>query len=177
MSSSERSIQENGLKPWEPAKLSERHLLLATLIAAGWKNHEIAQELQFSESRVSILRNDPRILALTREVGRKLRDETAVGVRERFVYYSTEAIETIAQLMRHAESEQVRLAAGKDILDRAGHKPREHISVASVQFSGEEVIELVKTLREAREPEAPLEFVEDSSGVFMKKEATVSARK
>ncbi|HZP98933.1 MAG TPA: hypothetical protein VFB13_05300 [Reyranella sp.] len=45
-------------------------------------------------------------------------------MRELAEGYSAEALHKIAELMREAASEQVRLAAARELLDRAHGKPR-----------------------------------------------------
>lgn len=48
----------------EPDKpLSPRHRKLAELLAAGWKNKDIKKELGYCDSRISILKKNPAILA------------------------------------------------------------------------------------------------------------------
>lgn len=165
------------LARWAPKELSETHKLMATLFAAGWKNKEVSEELGISESRVSVIRNDPRVQVIVEQYGRRFRDETARSVKERITRYSDQAVETVNNLMLHAESETVRLTAAKDLLDRAGHKPRENVNLTSVSFEGGDIMELVRTLKEARTPEQELEFVQDTSGVFVQKTEVHSARR
>ncbi|MDR4468842.1 MAG: hypothetical protein MRJ68_11180 [Nitrospira sp.] len=51
-------------------------------------------------------------------------------VRELAAQYSEDSILTLVDLRDHAESEQVRFAAAKELLDRAYGRPRQEISVA-----------------------------------------------
>lgn len=60
--------------------LSPRHRKLAELAAQGKSNQEIAKELNYSESRVSILKSNSRIIALADEIRERVFEET-VGAR------------------------------------------------------------------------------------------------
>ena len=54
-----------------------------------------------------------------------VRDRIHQITREAFTSDAVEARECLLQLIRTARSEKVRLAAARDLLDRAGHKPLE----------------------------------------------------
>lgn len=47
------------------ARLRESHQRMAFLFALGWTNREVAKEMGYSESRVSVLRSSPAMVELT----------------------------------------------------------------------------------------------------------------
>lgn len=66
------------LSPDRP--LTPRHRKLAELFAQGKSNAEIAKELDYSESRLSVLKSNTRIRELTEQIREKVFEET-VGAR------------------------------------------------------------------------------------------------
>lgn len=85
------------------------YLILGTLTQI-----KIAEILQISDQTISNWKKD---LEFTSEHDRLL--------RESFKNYVPEARDTLIDLMRHSESDMVKLNATKDLLDRAGYKPTE----------------------------------------------------
>lgn len=55
-------------------------------------------------------------------------------LRELAAQYSEDSLHTLIWLRDHAESEQVRFAAAREVLDRACGKPRQEISVEDNQI-------------------------------------------
>jgi hypothetical protein len=70
------------------------------------------------------------------------------------------ALAQIVDLASHATSEQVRLQAAKDIMDRAGLKPTERIETITVERSTQELrkelAQLMGSVTEADEEEEPV---------------------
>lgn len=60
-----------------------------------------------------------------------------IKVREYLDIAAKPAVSMIFQLSQHGEAESVRLAASKDILDRAGYKPVEKVQSVSVEIKGD----------------------------------------
>lgn len=155
-----------GLREWEPDEFGPQHMQMLAMRAAGMRPGEIAAATGYSVSRVSVILNDPRAKTLISQMTGQMLREFQLSVRETIQSYSGEAIETIATLMRHAESEQVRLGAAKDMADRAGYKPREVITHAHVEIDNEDALRILDAIKEAGMDEPELEFLQDSAGVF-----------
>ena len=149
-----------------PKEFSATHWHMFAMRASGMRPGEIASALGYSPSRVSVILNDPRAKALVaRMTGDVLRD-FQLDVRDLIQSYTGEAVETVATLMRHAESEPVRLGAARDLLDRGGFKPKEVVTHAHVEIDHEDAQRILGALKEAKEEAPVFEMVEDSAGVF-----------
>lgn len=111
-----------GDKPWSPEKWSPRHRLVVALHLGGDKNNEIAEKLGMSESRVSIILNDPRSVHEIERMASTVADRT-LDTALRLKLYANEALDEIVEEMRTARSEKVRQTAAFGILDRAGFTP------------------------------------------------------
>ena len=101
------------------------------LMISGTKSQaEIARELKISEQTICNWKKDGEFAA---ELERA----------NSLVIYSLvpKAINTIAALL-NAESEQVQLAAAKDILDRAGYKAQEKLTVDGVLHTSEKLADV-----------------------------------
>jgi len=61
-------------------------------------------------------------------------NKQTLDVKELARDYTAEAVEALAYLMRHAESEAAKVAAVKEILDRGHGKPKQAVDIdANVQ--------------------------------------------
>lgn len=158
--------EQAGLREWEPLEFGPQHMQMLMMRAAGMRPKEIAEATGYSQSRVSVILNDPRAKKLIPQLTGQMLREFQLDVREMIQSYSGEATETIGSLMRHAESEQVRLASAKDLLDRAGFKPKEVVQHTHVEIGADDAKRILAAIMEAREPEPELEFIQDSSEVF-----------
>jgi len=163
------TIKHEGLKPWEPQEISSRHKYVVALSALGMRGFEIAELIGMSESRVSVLLRDPRLEALKRDLTGEAIRELSRDAGSIIKSHVAEAAETMASLMRGAESENVRRLASADLLDRAGHKPKETVQHQVVHIDADATEALKEALAEARKPEEELEFIQDSSGVFVER--------
>lgn len=161
---------EGSLPDYAPNELSPTHFHMIAMRAAGMRPGEIAKALGYSNSRVSVILNDPRAKQLVSRMTGDVLREFQLDVGEQIVSYAAEAAETVAGLMRMAESEQVRLSASKDILDRAGYKPKEVVTHMHAEIDHEDAQRILTALRESKEKAPELEFVEDSAGVFRQKD-------
>ena len=170
-------IQNMGLKAWEPKRLSQRHKQCCALKATGLRQKEIAEMTGYSESRVSVILNDPRSVALINQISSKIVENVVEETGEFIKGHTLEAAQIVVELMRSAESEPVRLSAAKDNLDRGGFKPKERLQVDADPIDPKDIGHLAATLREGRIEVVPLDMVEDSSGVFQVDDAATSARK
>jgi len=172
----DRGIDE--LKPWEPNELSDRHMHVIALAASGMKNNAISAVLDMSESRVSVILNDPRSRAIRAELSSDFVGKLMTDTREVIQGHALEAVYAVVDLMRNGVSEQVRQRSAFDILDRAGFKPVERSVSAKVNLPDGAVDAIVQALNESKEADSHVvDMVEDSSGLFREANSEVSARK
>lgn len=101
---------------------------LAHFFAMGLPNTLISQATGLSEKRLKVLRASPLMQNLIDDAFKALQEHIAPKflkpITERFNAAIDEALETITDLMAHAESESVKLSAAKEILDRAPEAPK-----------------------------------------------------
>lgn len=112
----------SGEKDWSPEKWSPRHRIVVALHLGGDKNKEIAEKLGLSESRVSIILNDPRAAHEIMRMSAMVADRT-VDTALRIKLYANEALDEIVEELRTSRSEKIRQNAAFGLLDRAGFTP------------------------------------------------------
>lgn len=110
-----------------PDKLNDRHMLAAYKEAAGMKPIQIAQEVGLSPGRLHVVRTSGLyqvfIEGIRREVREKVTDRASQLV-DAFNEEAMPAFDTVQELHRNADTDNVRLGAAKDILDRAPDAPK-----------------------------------------------------
>ena len=153
---------EMGLKPYEPQRLNTRHMQILLLTASGLKGVEIAEIMDMSQSRISVIKNTPQAGAIIARLRGELQRGYIQDIKGAITSYTGEAVERIADLMR-GENESVALSAAKDILDRGGYKPREVTVAAQVNIDSKQAEQLMNALVEGRRPEEELVYIQDSS--------------
>jgi hypothetical protein len=158
------------LKPWAPKSLSPRHKTVLALYAAGVKPGEIADALQMSGSRVSVIINDPRADELIKQLSAELVQDITTETREVIQAHALEAANTVIGLMQNASSERVRQTSAFDILDRAGFKAKDVSVRASVNLDREDAERIRDAIYESRQEPEDLEMVQDTAGVFKARE-------
>ncbi len=164
-------------KPWQPKQYKPKQEQVIALHIAGLTNNEICTVLDYSPSRVSVLLTDSRAQEVISQTRGELLRDMSREVKDVIVSHSKEAIDKVVHLMKNADSEKVQQTSAFDILDRAGHKPKE-VSLSTKLVVATDDAELIaQALGDIRTPPEPLEFVQDSAGVFKKAdEAQTSAR-
>jgi len=120
--------REEALDYWEPDKLSPKHLQVLIMKAAGFKNRAISEQLQLSESRISVIVNHPdsqQVLAgLVALAADQLTD-----LNTQLKAYSHEILPSLMQDFRvlanreDVDGIKARASLGFGILDRAGFGP------------------------------------------------------
>lgn len=109
-------------KPWQPKNWGPQHRMAVRLQVMGFKNKEIAQSLSLTESRVSIILNDPRAVA-EREDAMDDIASNMLDLNKKLKVHAVEALEEVVDEMRHSKDERIRQRASFGILDRAGYTP------------------------------------------------------
>lgn len=139
-------------KDWEPEVFGQRHKLAVLMHASGMRNKEVAEALGYTQSRVSVILNDPRARAVLETHAQELADSLQ-DVRLRLKYYANEALDEIIDEVRHAEDARVRQRAAFGILDRAGYSKIEKKFVASAQVDADAARVMADALHESKEEE------------------------
>lgn len=101
-----------------PDKLTEKHRLIAYMVIAGKTNIEIGRTLGYHPTRISIIRQSPLFQALTAQLQKELQRSTVGDIVDRIMREAGPSVDTIVELRDAAESENVRLAAAQDLLNR-----------------------------------------------------------
>lgn len=91
---------------------------LGMLVSADMTQRQIAEELKVTEQTICAWKKNPEFI----EGYNNLMRSTVRSV-------SAKALKTMVKLL-DADSEQVRLNAAKDILDRAGFKPEDKVEIS-----------------------------------------------
>lgn len=160
------------LKPWEPKKIGTKHKHMAALSAGGLSNQEVAEVVGMSESRVSVMLNDPRVVKLKRQLVDEYVREMAEDTAEVIQSYTRRAAEKIAELMEYSDKDGIQLRAAENFLDRGGHpKVKEQVQTEKLPPLDNEKVDLLReAIREATGEEEEVEMVQDTSGVFIPEE-------
>lgn len=129
-------------------ELSPIHKQMCMYAAMGFKNYEIAEIMNYSESRISIVLNHPDAEAMIARMTTDLINKTTDDVALRIRGATLEAQTKVLELMRSAKSESIQKECAFDILNRGGFKPREVHVNASVELPREEAELIRETLNE-----------------------------
>lgn len=104
--------------PLPPAKLHDKHRLIAYMKLGGASREQIATQLGYEPTYVSAITESPLFKALLDQLRGELRHQTVGAVVDRIIAEGPKSIETLVTLRDNAHSEQVQMAAARDLLDR-----------------------------------------------------------
>ena len=129
----------------QPDTLNSRMHLIIMMDIAGYTGNQIAEDLQMSVARVSVIRNSPLFTQqrdkerekLYEQVKQKASDKVVAGdpVENALKNAALEAALMKVELMRNAKSEMVKTSNADGILDRAGYKTKQDKTVISVEVT------------------------------------------
>lgn len=128
---------------YNPPQLSPQQMQVLLLHLTGWPNWRIAAQMGLTDPRIS------QILGSV-EVQQALRDaraqvvSTAGVVMAKLQSEALNSLNTIVYIRDHARHDHNKLAAAKDILDRAGHKPVERKIVQSTHHIASDDMERMR---------------------------------
>lgn len=146
------------LRSYHPEKLSRRHVMCFQFYACGMRNKEIAQALDLTESRVSIILSHPQapeyIRSFALRVSEKLEDPA-----ERLRMLAHEAIDKVQGLLRQSLDEKVVQSTAFGILDRGGYGKIEKRLELGGKLTEEQTERLVGALRESHEVTKDITYV------------------
>lgn len=90
-------------KDWEPNTWTSRHELICDLHLAGYENWRIAEELNYSESRVSVILSDQRAAEYVRSI--------RSGIKESVSQFAERRLQGLLPLAFDVIEEDLRMAA------------------------------------------------------------------
>lgn len=127
-----------------PKSHSHRHELLIHMAASGLSNNQIAEELQYSQSRVSVILSQPEIRNKIRLLQEKVWGGNA---SQKFQSLVHDAIDVTEEIMNNRQEKgATRLSAANNLLDRALGKATQKIDVESTSLG--EVLDRLDQLKE-----------------------------
>jgi hypothetical protein len=138
----EKSPLHIALQPKNVEKASVQMIMYYEL--CGKRNGEIAELVEMTESRVSLIRNSPlykQQLAMRREelkdviIDKKSTQITDDPVHRALQENKVIAVEKIASLMSGAKNEFLQASCAKDILDRTGYLPEKKITTKTIEVT------------------------------------------
>jgi len=138
-------------------KIIPRYRDLMRRICCGQARQQIEREMRMSSGNYSVITNSPLFKAelekMQKELNRLVLDKLSTSkvedvVDRKLKEASPEAAEVNIALLRSA-SEKTRQRSAFDILDRTGHKPKEHyLAEGSLEIKGEVVNDIKKALQD-----------------------------
>lgn len=149
--SSAQRVQTGTTETHPDPKVRERHKMIVMLSIAGWKNDEIAKELGYSTTRVSVIlrSTNPELVALRDQAAERIM-ENVIDVGSKIQLSAHSAFQVMFDLLKSSDEATKRLAA-KDLLDRAGFAPiRKNINL-DAKVPAEDLAGLLPKIVEANE--------------------------
>lgn len=135
------------VRSWQPENWGPRHRIVCQMIAAGFRNKEIAEALGYTEARVSQIRCDPRAHLDVTEFQQRMGDNI-IDLNVRLKAHAVEALDEIVDELRNAEDPRIRQKAAFGILDRAGYTPINKSVVLGAQIDARVAERMERTLNE-----------------------------
>lgn len=108
-----------------PDQLKARHNVIALMVAAGWKQKDIAEQLGFHENRISIIAQSPLFRVQVQDIQKKMREGLIDDVNELIKAEVVPSMRKLVELRDHASGEpgeSIQLSAANALLDRGAPK-------------------------------------------------------
>jgi len=111
-------------------ELRTQHRTIIQMVFSGYKNNEIAERLEMTQSTVSQIIRSPLGQAYLEGLQDKAKEAT-LDVRKKLVSMNKSALNVLDRIMNPAEKapHSVQLTAAKDVLDRTGYKAPDRLHV------------------------------------------------
>lgn len=137
------------VKEWAPKHFHTRHELICKLHACGLRNKEIAQALGLTESRISIILNDPRAAEYIRDMVEEVADRY-LDMHASFKAIAPQMFKIVTDIASDPEAPAgVRSRNAFELLDRAGYGAVEkHEHAIAMQLSDKQVEQLANARKE-----------------------------
>ncbi len=140
------------LKYWENLRLKPRHMQMLLMKAAGYTNNQIADRMEMTPSRVSIIVNHPDAAYLLSHLV-SFQAENLLDIKARIQAHAGEALDTALFLMRTSKPE-VRERVAFRLLDRAGYGAVQRSEVShKVEMPAAQAANLIAAMQESAEVE------------------------
>lgn len=144
--------------PAAPAEMNAVSLV-AMYHMYGLNDYDIAFVTKLSEAQVTAIRQSDVYTSLLVETQRRIIAEVNDGVRGLFEKNANGAAQRVITLM-NSDDEKIQMAAAKDVLDRAGHRPNDVVEHRH-KVEGGLRIEYVRKNIEAHTPTIDITDYED----------------
>lgn len=141
-------------------KMTSRYRDLMRRMVCGETRRQIEREMKMSSANYTVIINSPLFIAekekMEIELNKLVLDKLSTSkvedvVSKKLMHASQEAADVNIALLKSA-SEKTRQRSSFDILDRTGHKPKEHyLAEGSIELTGEVVDDLKKALKDLGE--------------------------
>lgn len=141
-------------------KMTSRYRDLMRRMVCGETRRQIEREMKMSSANYTVIINSPLFIAekekMEIELNKLVLDKLSTSkvedvVSKKLMHASPEAADVNIALLKSA-SEKTRQRSSFDILDRTGHKPKEHyLAEGSIELTGEVVDDLKKALKDLGE--------------------------
>ncbi len=122
-------------------ELKTQHRKIVQMSFNGFRNHEIAEKLDLTQSTISGVLRSPLGKAYLNGLHDRVQEQT-LDVRKKLISMNTFALDTISNILNPETKApfNVQLSAAKDVLDRNGYKPTDKFEIdVNSQKSDEEI--------------------------------------
>ena len=138
-----------------PKRLNSRHLLLALMVASGWKRGDIARHLGYHPSRVTIILDSPLMKSHIAALQKELREGHVDDVLSRLARETGNSVETLVELRDEAENPAIRLSAAGKLLDKGLDVLAPALTLPTQPLFGEDVLQALADAMAEDAGEAP----------------------
>lgn len=94
--------RDRELKPWEPATLNERHLMMISARAGGLRQREIARAMDATDANVSVVLNHPDAVFILNKL-QAMKAVSGTSIEDRLAALAEPAVEALEELMGDTE--------------------------------------------------------------------------
>lgn len=146
-------------KTWQTDAWLPRHNLVCQLHAIGMKNTEISEITGYTQSKVSIIINDPRAKIVIQQALENMAGNIA-DLHTRLKVHAVEALDEIVEELRLSKDERIRQKAAFGLLDRAGYTPVNKQLIISGQITESIADRMEKAMDKMDAIDAEYEIIE-----------------
>lgn len=135
--------------------MTDRRQIILMLMAAGWRNIDIAREFGLAENYVSVMRTSPLFRAQIAEMQKQLRESTVYDVMEMIESEAANSVKLLVDVRDDggdgkAADRNVQRQAANDILDRhprfAKRTQHDEVHVHRIVFDKEDVARMMAAM-------------------------------
>ena len=129
-----------------PRTLNARHLLIALMVASGWRQTDIATHLGYHPNRVNIILSSPLMKSHISALQRELREGHVDDVLARLARETGNALDTLVDLRDNAENPSVRLGAATKLFDKGLDLLAPEVTSPTQPLFGDDVLAALATV-------------------------------